>query len=179
MPIDAMNPPARLSLCLVLALIGAMAPACAAPPEELKNWFDDPFFQVRSGLPDCPLPLGPLMSEAQRRAEAHYRVERGTSCWLEGKCTQPNAYWYDATIGKAIGQRFAASAEFADTSLWITVQRRFVTVQGCISRREQAQQIEALLQEVPDVERVIVELMAPDDAKAPYRVAPAGHAARP
>jgi len=173
MPIDAMNPPTRLSLCLALALIGTAVPLHAAPPEELKNWFDDPFFQVRSGQPNCPLPLGPLMSEAQRRAESHYRVERGTSCWLEGKCAQPNAYWYDAPLGKAIGQRFAATAEFADTTLWITVQRRFVTVQGCVSQPAQAQQIEALLQAVPDVDRVIVELMRPGDPKAPYRLAPA------
>ncbi len=160
-------------LCLGLALFGAMGRVSAAPPEELKNWFDDPFFQVRSGLPACPLPLGPLMSEAQRRAESHYRVERGTSCWLEGKCAQPNAYWYDAPLGQAIEQKFAATAEFGDTSLWITVQRRFVIVQGCISRAEQAQQIETLLQATPDIDRVIVELMGPGDAKPPYRLAPA------
>ncbi len=144
----------------------------AASAEELRNWFDDPFFQVRSGVPDCPAPLGPLLPQSKRNTEAHYRVERGTSCWLAGECAQPNAYWYDAGIGKAAAKAFADSPDFGDTSLWLTVQRRFVTVEGCISRPEQARQIEALIQPLPDVERVIVQVAQPGEAKPPYALAP-------
>src|SRR6185437_16052455 len=83
-----------------------------ASAEELKNWFDDPFFQVRQGMPNCPMPLGPLLPQSKRNGEAHYRVERGTSCYLACKCAKPNAYWYDADIGKAVAQAFAASPDF-------------------------------------------------------------------
>lgn len=140
--------------------------------QTLKNWFDDPFLQVRNAIPACPVPLGPLLTDAQRRAEAHYRVERGTSCWLEGKCEKPNAYWYDAAIADAIRQRFSQTPEFADSSLWITVQRRFVIVQGCIASAEQAPRIESLIKAVPDVERVILQLRSNPDEKPPYQLAP-------
>ncbi|HEY8024530.1 MAG TPA: BON domain-containing protein [Burkholderiaceae bacterium] len=159
----------KVLICCYVILTGG---AAAAPPEERKNWFDDPFIQVRQGLPACPLPLGPLITEAQRRAEAHYRIERGTSCWMEGKCAKPNAYLYDAPIGASIAQSFAASSEFSDTSLWITVQRRFVTVEGCISRPEQGPEIEARMRAIPDVERVILELMLPGQTRVPYPIAP-------
>ena len=146
----------------------AFAGCASAEPETLKNWFDDPFFQVRQALPSCPVPLGPLISEAQRRSDAHYRVERGTSCWLEGKCAKPNAYWYDSDLGKAVEQAFAATGQFADTSLWITVQRRFIMVEGCISRREQSAQIEAMMTAIPEVDRVIMAVMLPGEQKPPY-----------
>lgn len=159
----------KVLICCGVMLTGG---ASADPPEEPKNWFNDPFIQVRQGFSACPLPLGPLITEAQRRAEAHYRVERGTSCWMEGKCTKPNAYLYDAPIGASIAQSFAASSDFADTSLWITVQRRFVMVEGCISRPEQGPEIEARIQAIPDVERVILELMLPGQTRVPYPIAP-------
>lgn len=154
---------------LAIATGGAVA---ASEDQTLKNWFDDPFLQVRNGMPDCPIPLGPLTTDAQRRAEAHYRVERGTSCWLAGKCEKPNAYLYDAPIAEAIRQRFVQSPEFEDASLWITVQRRFVIVQGCIAKDEQAMRIEFLISAVPDVERVVLQLRSARDEKPPYPLAP-------
>ncbi len=157
---------AAMLLSQTSALIGT------ASAEELKNWFDDPFFQVRKGLPDCPAPLGPLLPQSKRNAEAHYRVERGTSCWLAGQCAKPNAYWYDAGIGKAVEKAFADSSDFGNTSLWVTVQRRFVTVEGCISAPQQERQIEAMIQVLPDVERVIVQVAKPGDPKPPYAPAP-------
>ncbi|HXA46517.1 MAG TPA: BON domain-containing protein [Burkholderiaceae bacterium] len=144
----------------------------AAADGELKNWFNDPFFQVRDAIKACPIPLGPLMTEAQRRNEAHYRVERGTSCWLEGKCDKPNAYLYDAPIAAAIGQRFSQSPAFQDTSLWITVQRKFVIVQGCIADANQAGQIETLIKAEPDVDRVILQLVTNPHETPPYIMAP-------
>lgn len=157
---------ARLISAILLCL------PLAASAEELKNWFDDPFIQVRQGRANCPVPLGPLLPQSKRNAEAHYRVERGASCWLAGKCAKPNAYWYDADIGKAVAKAFADSPAFTDTSLWVTVQRRFVMVEGCAARPEQEQQIQALIEPLPDVERVIVQLAKPGDAKPPYATAP-------
>lgn len=154
---------------VLATLLPATVPVGA---EEWKNWFNDPFFQVRNGMADCPAPLGPLLPQSRRNEEAHSRVERGTSCWMAGKCSRANAYWYDADIGKAVEKTFTDTQDFRDASLWITVQRRFIMVEGCVAATEQVQRIEALLQALPDVERVIVQVRRPGDAKPPYALLP-------
>ena len=148
-------------------LLGAWASAGA--DEALRNWFNDPFFQVRGGIAECPVPLGPLTTESQMRAESHYRAERGTSCWLEKKCSKPNAYLYDAGIAAAVRERFAASTVLQDASLWITVQRRFVFVEGCVAAASLDGAVEALLRDLPDVERVLVNVTRDPRARPPYR----------
>ncbi|MBV8647757.1 BON domain-containing protein [Paludibacterium sp.] len=140
----------RLGCCLVLL---ASTAASGAPP--LKNWFNDPFFQVRDRIANCPRPLGPFIAETDMKLQEHSRVERGTSCWLAGKCKKPNAYMYDADIGKDLQRRFAQSRRFADASLWITVQRRFVYVEGCVHGKVVVAGIEAFVKQTPDVELVI------------------------
>ena len=158
--------------CLISATLFLLSVPAAA--EEWKNWFDDPFFQVRKGMPDCPAPLGPLLPQSKRNAEAHYRVERGTSCWLAGKCERANAYWYDADIAKAVQKAFADTPDFAGAGLWVTVQRRFVMVEGCIAAPEDEHKISALLEPLADVERVIVQVRKPGDLKPPYALMPGG-----
>lgn len=164
----------RLNTFLLLSGLAICTCSMAAEGEDqpLKNWFNDPFFQVRDAIRSCPVPLGPLITEAQRREEAHYRVERGTSCWMEGKCEKPNSYLYDAPIATAIRQRLAQGSEFDNASLWITVQRRFVIVQGCIARPEQAPQIDAIMRTIPDVERVVLQLVSNPNQEPPYPLAP-------
>jgi hypothetical protein len=162
---------ALLSLSQSLDSIAQERPQQSQHPR--KNWFNDPFFQVRAGIPRCPAPLGPMITEAERNAEAHYRVERGTSCWMEGKCSKPNSYLYDAPIADALRQRFAQIDDFDNTSLWLIVQRRFVTVQGCITRPEQAAAIEAAIKAAPDVERVILQVSPPPYEHPPYPLADA------
>ncbi|WP_394780642.1 BON domain-containing protein [Undibacterium sp.] len=144
---------------------------CADKPD-LQNWFNDPFFQVRSAIAACPLPLGPYLHEADIRLEEHGRVERGTSCWMAGRCAKPNAYMYDADIGKAVQQQFAQSTGFADTSLWVTVKRKFVWVEGCVAGAEQEAALQKLLQSVPDVEHILVNVMQGTGSKPPYEVRP-------
>lgn len=153
----------------------ALAPAVAADTG-LKNWFNDPFIQVRNALPACPLPLGPMMTEDDARKESHWRVERGTSCWLAGQCSKPNSYAYDHDISKAVAARFARMPAFARSSLWLTFQRRFVWVEGCTDDPAvTASALEAFVRAEPDVERVIVDLMQLNGGKsvlpAPYPVA--------
>ena len=149
----------------------ALTAACArgADGDALKNWFNDPFFRVSAGIPDCPLPLGPLLTEAEMKAESHSRVERGTSCWMAGKCKQPNAYLYDAGIAQTIRQRFQSTGAFDKDSLWITVSRRFVWAEGCVTDPRKAAEIEALLRTVPDVERILVNVTSPSMQRPAYR----------
>lgn len=153
--------------CLVFC-----ATCAAQDKQERKNWFNDPFFQISAGVPSCPAPLGPMITAAERNAEAHYRVERGTSCWMEGKCSKPNSYLYDAPIADALRKYFTQTNDFGNTSLWLIVQRRFVMVQGCIVQAEQAEKIEAIIREAaPDVERVLMQVSLPPYANPTYPLA--------
>ncbi|HKT92579.1 MAG TPA: hypothetical protein VJS18_10435, partial [Paraburkholderia sp.] len=81
-----------------------------------KNWYNDPFFALSSAISACPQPLGPLMTKAEADDDAHYRVERGTTCWLAHKCSKPNSYLYDPGIAAAIHQQLQGDALFAGTS---------------------------------------------------------------
>jgi hypothetical protein len=162
--------------------LAAAALACAlhaAEAEELKNWFDDPFFQVRDSVPACPLPRGPFIDATDMRREAHARVERGTSCWLAGQCTKANAYQYDAAIADEVRGRFERSAALRDATLWVTVQRRIVWVEGCAAAGDAARRIERLLHGVADVEQVIVHVARRPGGPLPYPTrdgTPAGRA---
>jgi hypothetical protein len=146
----------------------SVSPA-AAPPLERKNWFNDPFFELSHALPGCPVPLGPLMTHAQMEDDAHYRVERGTTCWLAHKCTKPNSYMYDQPIADAIRAHFSDSRPFDGTSLWITVQRRFVYAEGCAPASFDRQALRRQLEAIPDVERVFIRVGTSAGAPTPYK----------
>jgi hypothetical protein len=156
---------------IVAAFLLAAVPLGASASEPLRNWYDDPFFQVRHAHADCPTPLGPLATEAEMRHDAHERAERGTRCWLAKECSKPNSYLYDDGIADAVRARFAHASAFRDATLWITVQRRFVWVEGCVARRGTDAALERFLRDVPDVERVIVNV-ATGHGKPPYRTLP-------
>lgn len=140
---------------LALALL-ATGPG-VAHGEELKNWFGDPYFQVRAGMAACPAPRGPFTTADEMRRSAHARAERGTRCWQEGRCTKPNSYLYDAGIAGNVRQRFADSRQLRASSLWVTIQRRIVWVEGCADANA-PKRIEQLLRGVPDVEQLIVNV---------------------
>jgi hypothetical protein len=149
---------ARPWLTLVLActcMTGRAQPA----PEQPANHFNDPFVQVTAGIPACPPEAGPLITLAERRAQEHGRVERGTSCYRAGRCRLPNAYLYDAEIIPRVRQAILYDGRFADTSVWAEGQRRWVTLKGCVARPEQASALEQLVRNIDDVEAVINELV--------------------
>jgi hypothetical protein len=147
----------------------ASAALAAAQPVERKNWFNDPFFELSHAFPGCPVPLGPLMTRAQMEDDAHYRVERGTTCWLAHKCTKPNSYMYDQPIADAIRAHFADSRGFDGTSLWITVQRRFVYAEGCAPASFDRQALRRQLEAIADVEQVFIRLGTSAHAPLPYK----------
>ncbi|AXE28626.1 hypothetical protein DK842_01060 [Chromobacterium phragmitis] len=147
----------RRAWSLGISLLLASAAAFASPP--LKNWFGDPFFQARGRIAGCPMPRGPFATEAEMKQQAHSRIERGTSCWLAGQCAKPNAYLYDADIAADLRRRFAHSRRFSDASLWLTVQRRFVYVEGCIRSWRAAAGMEAFIKRTPNVQLVVANLI--------------------
>ncbi|BCZ80837.1 BON domain-containing protein [Paraburkholderia terrae] len=142
--------------------------ASSAAPGERRNWYNDPFFTLSHAIADCPVPLGPMMTHAQMEDDAHYRVERGTTCWLAHKCTKPNSYLYDADIASAIHARFNPHA-FDGTSVWITVQRRFVYAEGCAPASFDRHALQQQLEAIPDVEQVFMRIAASAHGPMPYK----------
>jgi hypothetical protein len=138
-----------------LSLVTVVCASVFAQHEPLMlNPFNDPFVLATAGRA-CPTPRGPAYTETQRNQEAHYRIERGTSCWLAGQCSEPNAYRYDARIADAAVAALRADAALADSSLWVIAERRFVYLQGCTRDAAQAARAEAIVKAVPDVQVVI------------------------
>jgi hypothetical protein len=153
----------------VATMLGVLSLAPHAQEPELKNWYNDPFFTLSQNVADCPTPLGPLMTRARMEDDAHYRVERGTTCWLAHECSKPNSYLYDADIATAIRARFTDPHAFDGTSVWITVQRRFVYAEGCAARGFDAHALQQRLEAIPDVEQVFVRLGADAHGPLPYK----------
>ena len=90
----------------------------------------DPFEQVTTDIANCPVPAPPSYENTatdafQRRFEAHWRGERGTSCYTSGRCRLPNAYLYDKEISPRVKKFILQDKRAAGSSLWIAGQRRW------------------------------------------------------
>ena len=153
----------RIAAALVLG-IGIAAAARSA--EELRNWFDDPFFQISSSLPDCPVPAGPFVSESDKRVQAHRRAEKGTTCWLAGECERPNAYAYDRDIAESFRKAAGGAERWPGTTLWVTVQGRVLYIEGCALQNSSAAEVEALARSLPHVQQAVA-IVRTDPASPP------------
>ncbi len=153
--------------CLVFGLLGTLSGACA---QERSNYYNDPFTQVTSALADCPVPEGPLITLDDMRAQAHGRIDRGTTCFRSGRCRLPNAYLYDREIIPRVSKYIAQDERFADASIWIMGQRRWVYLMGCVASEQQSDALERAVRGVDDVEAVINELMVGTAGTPRYRV---------
>ncbi|WP_226382923.1 BON domain-containing protein [Burkholderia mayonis] len=137
---------------------------------ERRNWYGDPFFALSNAIAECPVPLGPLMTRAQMEDDAHYRVERGTTCWLAHRCSKPNSYLYDKPIAGELKKEFAGGdAALAGTSIWITIQRRFIYAEGCAPASFDRDALRRRLEALPDVEQVFIRLTDDPRGRAPYK----------
>jgi hypothetical protein len=151
--------------------LAAFVSACPAQAgDELRNWFNDPFFQISAAIPDCPVPAGPFVDEREKRVQAHRRAEKGTTCWLAKQCERPTAYAYDPDIATAFQAAVRHHHPFPDTSLWVTVQGRVVYVEGCARQASQAAAIEAFARSLPHVQQAIAIVRTDASARPPYRL---------
>lgn len=141
-----------------------VAGVAAAFAQTATNHFDDPFLRATSALPGCPEPAGPRYTPEQVREEAHSRAQHGTSCYHSGRCRLPNAYLYDKEIAPRAVQYLQRDDRLADSSVWITVQRRIVFLQGCVKTRGQAETMERSVGLIDDVMGVVNQLSAPGEA---------------
>lgn len=178
----ALQPSSASAVCLrLMATAVVAASSCSAAAQELRNWFDDPFFQLTAAVAACPEPAGPRSTEAERLAQSHHRVEKGVSCWLarQPDCPSPSAYAHDHDIAAQIRAAAPAEAALAQTTLWVTVQGRIVYVEGCVTAATQAEAIEAFIRRLPQVQRVVAIVSSTPGARPPYRLfAPAKKPAR-
>jgi hypothetical protein len=157
-------------LRLLLLIAACAAPCQAQSGDTLRNWFDDPFFQITSAMADCPLPAGPFVDERERRVQAHRRAEKGTTCWLAKECERPNAYAYDRDIAAAFRAAVRERQPFPNTTLWVTVQGRVVYIEGCAAQGAAAAQLEAFARSLPHVQQAIAIVRTDPSAPAPYRL---------
>ena len=144
----------------LLPLLAAFAVSSAsaqegASPQARTNAFNDPFVQVTSAVPHCPVPEGPLYTEAEVRELAHVRSQHGGSCHRVGRCRLPNSYLYDAEIIPRVQRYIREDGRFGDTSVWVLGERRLVTLMGCVQSQAQAEALEKAVLLVDDVMGVI------------------------
>ena len=145
-------------------------PGPARPDSAPQNWFHDPFFQISSDIPDCPMPAGPFTTEVQRTAEAHHRAERGTTCWLEKKCARPSSYDYDQDIASAFKKALSADNPFKDSTLWVTVQGRVVFIEGCAEDHGMTAKLEKFAMTLPFVEMAVAKIRYEPSEQPPYTI---------
>ena len=126
--------------------------------QERANFFNDPFERASAGIASCPVPEGPLITRQEMLSQTHGRAERGTSCYQSGRCRLPNAYLYDPDIIARSKKAILADGRYGDTSVWLTGQRRWVWLQGCVRNRAQSEALERLIRSLDDVENVMNEL---------------------
>lgn len=168
-----MPPRTARAIAVALLLAGTAAAPLRAGADELRNWGNDPFMQLSQDVADCPEPLGPRMTEAEWKADAHWRIETGTSCWLAGKCADSNAYRYDAPLAAALFPTLQAAHDtLAGSSVWVFVQRRVVFLQGCVRDAAQGDALEAIARQGKDVTMAVPAFRIGAGGRVPYRVLP-------
>lgn len=158
----------------IAAIALLLAPAAIAQTEPRSNFFHDPFVQATKALKNCPVPEGPLYTDAQARAQSHIRVEKGTTCHYYGRCRLANAYLYDADIVARTARILALDGRFDNTSVWLLGQRRWVYLQGCVESRAAAKSLVQQIELIDDVEKVVDQLMVGESGVPPYPVAGSG-----
>lgn len=158
----------------LLCLAGMLGLGLGPVDAQQTRHADDPFLQISEGIAGCPVPAVPLETPAQVRESAHWRAERGTSCYRSGRCRLPNAYLYDAEIIPRVRLFAQQDERFVGTSLWVLGQRRWVFVLGCVGSEAQGRAIEQAIQGIDDVEAVIGQWRVGSEGAAPYPVAGPG-----
>lgn len=118
----------------------------------------DPFAQATHGYPGCPEVPPPLMTAQEARTAAHARAERGTRCAMDGTCEPGGSYKRDPETNERMRALIAADARFANTSVWVTTSRKWVTLQGCVHTTAQRKSLVTQVARQANVERVFDEL---------------------
>lgn len=154
---------------LLLALL-LVTPACRSQPAA-GNVFDEPFLALSARVAQCKRPRGPSWTAEESRADAHWRAQSGVSCFIAGKCRLMNSYMYDKGIAERVKATFERDERFEDSSVWVHVKRRIVTVMGCAGSESQKGALLAAMQGIDDVNEVVDQLTIGPSASPPYETA--------
>jgi BON domain len=163
--------PAAPAWAAVLGLAAVAAPGMAQEAVR-TNAFGDPFMQATRSIAQCPVAEGPLVTAAEVRSQAHFRAEKGTTCHYHGRCRLPNAYLYDKEIVPRVVRFIELDPRFANSTIWVLGQRRWVYLKGCVASAEQAKALEAEVRLIDDVESVVSELLVGTVGTPPYGTVP-------
>ena len=125
--------------------------------------------QATQAIAACPTAEGPLVTAEEVRSQSHIRAEKGTTCHYHGRCRLPNAYLYDKDIVPRVVRFINLDPRFSNSTIWVLGQRRWVYLKGCVATAEQAQQLEAEVRLIDDVESVVNELMVGATGVPRYR----------
>jgi hypothetical protein len=164
---------------LLLASWAASTQSASAPEPQLPsgeaegNLFHEPFLQLSRKIAGCKPPRGPWWTAAEAQADIHWRANSGVSCFLAGKCRLMNSYQYDPGIAERVKTTFERDSRFEDSSVWAHVQRRFVTLMGCVKDESQKSALIAAMQAIDDVNQVVDQLSIGVAETPKYVVAPA------
>lgn len=169
--------PIKIATITVAAII---SPAQIVHAQSPGNYGNDPFVRVSSAIAGCPEPAGPRVSQDAWKREAHHRIEEGNHCYMEGRCRLPNAYQYDHEIAESLTRRLddlrRTLPAWQNSSLWITVRGRWLTVQGCVPPGFDHAAFLAAMRQIPDVEKVIDQTTATPARGVPYARYPSSSA---
>ena len=157
----------------VLAALVMSSASGVDMPGERRNWFDTPFGAAVVGLAACPRPEGPLLTQEEMRQLAHARIERGTSCWLAKQCEDSNAYRRDPEIQRRVIDAVASTPAYARSSVWVTTERGWVTLQGCLESTALRASLIDRVRRVPGVETVFDQLIVGTGSRPRWKVDPA------
>ena len=146
-----------------VALATLACAAAVAYAQERANYFNDPFVKVTNGLAGCTVPEAPPLTPDEVRVQSHLRSERGTRCYLSGRCRLPNSYLYDQEIISRVKKAIDVDGRFADTSVSAEGQRRWVTLKGCVRSKSESEALVQLVRSIDDVEKVVNELVVGSD----------------
>ena len=146
---------AKVNLHHIVLSLGCIASTGLTCSQETRQSLGDPFVQVTSSIKSCPVPKPSAYTQDEARAQSHYRIERGTSCYQSGRCRLPNSYAYDVDIIARVQKFIRQENRFTDTSIWIEGQRRWVTLMGCVKSASQQAELESAVRLVDDVENVV------------------------
>ena len=136
---------------LTLGLAPSPSRSADASPSAGNPYHDPPPTRATSGIADCPPPKVRTLTPEQARAEAHQRIERGTSCWLAGTCEPGGDYKHDKETTARVAAAIGADPHFANTSLWVETLRKFVTIKGCLAETAQGPMLEAKVKAIEGV----------------------------
>jgi hypothetical protein len=110
-----------------------------------------------------------LLTKTEMEREAHVRAERVTAD-MEGRCAKSSSYFYVPEIAANLRRALRSSNVLKGTSVWVSVQRRWVSIQGCAKTKSKKAALEAIARRIPDVDNVFVDLRLDPKKPPPYPV---------